>query len=129
MLIAKSVHHGLQLHQLDVVTAFLNGTLDEDVFLKQRKGFLCVGKEFVCKLKKSIYGLKQSPHCWNTTLDSSLKQMGFQQSVSDPYMTFYLGIYVDGIILVGKTESNIQQVKDQLSSQFKILSWNQCDTR
>ena len=57
MLIAKSVHHGLQLYQLDVATAFLDGTLDEDVFMKQLKGTVCKGKEeFVCKLKKRIYG-------------------------------------------------------------------------
>ena len=71
MLIAKSVQQDLHLHQLDVTTAFLNGTLSEEVYMEQPKGFVCQGKEeFICKLKKSIYGLKQAPCCWNSTLDT-----------------------------------------------------------
>ena len=84
VLIALAVHHGLKLHQVDVTTVFLNGELEEEVYMRQPEGFITDGEEhLVCKLKKSIYGLKQSPHCWNTTLDSHLNYMGFVQSVSD----------------------------------------------
>ena len=70
LLIALSVQYDLKLHQVDVATAFLNGTLEEEVFMRQPEGFEVKGKEhLVCRLKKSIYGLKQSPRCWNTTLD------------------------------------------------------------
>lgn len=63
-LIATSVQQGLQLHQVDVTTAFLNGKLEEDVYMKQPEGFEVPGIEhLVCKLKKSIYGLQQSPRC------------------------------------------------------------------
>ena len=56
-LIAMSVQQGLQLHQVDVTTAFLNGKLEEEVYMKQPEGFVVPGKEhLVCKLKKSIYG-------------------------------------------------------------------------
>ena len=118
MLIVMSMQHGLQLHQMDVTTAFLNGTLEEEVFMK--KPYKAKGKEhLVCHLKKSIYGLKQSPRYWNIALDSHLKKIGFCQSQSDPCIyykdingeMFYMGVYVDGIILAGKSESNIKQCK------------------
>ena len=80
LLMALSTQHGLTLHQVDVSTVFLNGTFEEEVYMQQPKGFLllllsfvCQRKEeFVCKLKKSIYGLKQSPCCWNSTLDTHI---------------------------------------------------------
>ena len=73
LLIALPVQHGLKLHQVDVATAFLNGTLEEEVFMKQPEGFEVKGKEhLVCRLKKSIYGLKQSPR--NTALDNQLNR-------------------------------------------------------
>lgn len=85
VLIALSVQYGLKLHQVDITTAFLNGTLKEEVYMRQPKGFAAEGAEhLVCKLKKSIYGLKQSPRCWNVVLDTRLKEMGFIQSASDP---------------------------------------------
>ena len=71
-MIALAVQHGLKLHQVDVTTAFLNGKLEEEVCMRQPEGFIAKGQEhLVCKLKKSIYGLKQSPRCWNTVLMTS----------------------------------------------------------
>ena len=73
VLIALSVQSGLKLHQVDVTTVFLNGTLEEEVFMKQPEGFEIDGKEhLVCKLKKSIYGLKQSPCCRHWKLNVSV---------------------------------------------------------
>ena len=52
---------------MDVTTAFLNGELKEEVYMKQPEGYVVKGKEdLVCKLQKSIYSLKQSPRCWNS---------------------------------------------------------------
>ena len=83
--IALAAQHGLQLHQMDVTTAFLNGELQKEVFMKQPEGFVVKGKEhLVCKLNRSIYGLKQSPRCWNAVLDDKLKEMGFSQATGDP---------------------------------------------
>ena len=75
----------LTLHQVDVTTAFLNGTLDDEVYMQQPKGFECQGKEeFACRLNKSIYRLKQSPHCWNSTLNAYLKKIQFTQTANNP---------------------------------------------
>ena len=92
--------------------------------MTQIKGFAKRGEE----LNKSIYGLKQSPRCWNTALDTHLKDMGFAQSTSDPYIyrsdeggeIFYLGVYVDNIILAGCSEDRIKKVKAALSQKFEI---------
>lgn len=76
---ALSTQNGLQLHQIDVTTAFLNGSLEEEDYMQQPKGFVKSGEEhLVCKFNKSIYGLKQSPRCWSTTLDTQLRKMGFK---------------------------------------------------
>ena len=84
-LVALAVQHGLKLDQVDVTTAFLNGELKEEVYMKQPPDFIAEGQEkFVCKLKKSIYGLKQSPRCWNSALHNQPKCMGFLQTTSDP---------------------------------------------
>ena len=62
----------LHLHQLDIATAFLNAELKEEIYMKQPDGFPVKGKEhLVCKLKKSIYCLKQSPRCWHEALDNT----------------------------------------------------------
>ena len=83
--IALASKNDLKMHQLDVTTAFLNGELEEDVYVKQPKGFVVEGQEhLVCKLKRSLYGLKQSPKCWNLTLHTQLMEMGFKQTSSDP---------------------------------------------
>ena len=127
-LIATSVQQGLQLHQVDVTTAFLNGKLEEEVYTKQPEGFVVPGKEhLVCKLKKSIYGLKQSPRCWNSTLHNHLKRMGFIQTTTDPCVyrssreeLAYLGVYVDDIIVATRTDKRLAQVKKDLASQFDI---------
>jgi len=68
--VALGAQHRFQLHQMDVSTAFLHGELNEEVYMKQPEEFVEQGNEhLVCRLKCSIYGLKQSPHCWKHALD------------------------------------------------------------
>ncbi|KAK3894704.1 hypothetical protein Pcinc_001550 [Petrolisthes cinctipes] len=125
--LALASQRGMKLHHMDVTTAFLNGTLMEEVYMKQPDGFVEQGKEtMVCKLKKSIYGLKQSPRCWNYALDSSLRELGFVQTSGDPciYVNleefFIVAVYVDAIILACNCDDNVRKVKDSLASQFKL---------
>ena len=127
--LALAVKNGLKLHQVDVTTAFLNGSLEEEVYMKQPEGFIEPGSEnLVCRLKKSIYGLKQSPRCWNLALDSKVKEIGLSQSSHDPCIYYknekgnmlVVCVYVDDIILAGQQEGSIQQVKVALASAFDI---------
>ncbi|KAK3719576.1 hypothetical protein QZH41_006798 [Actinostola sp. cb2023] len=127
--IALSVKQELKLHQMDVTTAFLNGDLKEEVYMRQPEGFSVKGKEhLVCKLNKSLYGLKQSPRCWNYTLDEHLKSMGFVQTPSDPciYVSdedanpFIIAVYVDDIVLAGPSDEKIAEVKQNISERFEV---------
>ncbi len=69
-LLALATQENMHLHQMDVQIAFLNGDLHEEVYMRQPEGYEVKGKEHqVCKLHRSIYGLKQSPWCWNHVLD------------------------------------------------------------
>ena len=128
-ILATAIQNDLKLHQIDVTTAFLNGKLEEEVYMKQPQGFILEGQEeLVCRLNKSIYGLKQSPRCWNTALHRKLDGVGFVQSTSDPCVykkdsggdIFLIGVYVDDIVLAGKTDREIGEVKTALSASFDI---------
>ncbi len=109
-------------------SSFLNGHLEEEVYIKQPEGFVEEGKEhLVCKLKQSLYGLKQSPRCWNSTLDAHLKRMGYVQSTSDPCIytstggkSSIIGVYVDDFVVAGKSSEQIEQVKTTLSQKFDV---------
>ena len=110
-----------------MTTAFLNGTLEEEVFMRQPEGFVVEGQEhLVCKLKRSLYGLKQSPHCWNSILDEYLKQLGFVRSTSDPCIyvgldgEMIVGVYVDDIIIAGKGEKLVKDFKLALGERFDV---------
>ena len=73
------------IHQMDVVTAFLNGRLKEEIYMQQPPGYAEQGKEhLVCKPKKSLYGLKQSPKRWNTAFREYTESKHYQQSGADP---------------------------------------------
>lgn len=132
VLMAMAVQFNLVIHQMDVTSAFLNGNLDEEIFMKQPENFIVQGKEsYVCKLHKSIYGLKQSPRCWNTAIDDYLKSIGFVQATSDNCIytasegeMFIIAVYVDDIILACKDLERITTVKNHLSSKYKMKDMN-----
>ena len=77
---------------MDVNSAYLNGEIVEDIYMKQPEGF--VNPDYpnkVCKLRKSLYGLKQSARCWNEKIDSYLKSAGYKQNTADPCV-YYCGV-------------------------------------
>ena len=127
-LLAYAVQNDTLIHQMDVVTAFLNGKLDEEIYMQQPDGYVKPGREHdVCKLKKSLYGLKQSPWCWNKALQEYLESIYFKQSTTDPCvyvrtaptMTI-TAVYVDDLILITKAEEEMQEVKESLAVRFKM---------
>ena len=78
IIMALVAHFDLELHQMDVKTAFLNGNLDEDIYMEQPEGFTKKGNEhLVCKLKKSIYGLKQASRQWYIKFNNTITSFGF----------------------------------------------------
>ena len=69
---------GWNIHQMDVKTAFLNGIIQEEIYIEQPQGFEIHDREtHVCRLKKALYGLKQAPRAWYSRIDSYLLSMGF----------------------------------------------------
>src|SRR5260370_7717876 len=74
----------MELHHMDVSSAYLNGDLEEDIYMAQPEGFVEPGKEhLVCRLKKSLYGLKQSPRQWYQKLHETFTSMSFKRCPSD----------------------------------------------
>jgi hypothetical protein len=86
-ILALAAMNDLELHQMDVKTAFLYGSLEETVYMEQPQGFER-GKDMVWKLDRSLYGLKQAPRAWYRTLDSSLKELGFTRTIRTTPSTF-----------------------------------------
>nr|GEV68302.1 hypothetical protein [Tanacetum cinerariifolium] len=85
ILIAISAYYDYEIWQMDVKTTFLNGRLDEDIYMEQPEG--CVDPKYpnrVCKLQRSIYGLKQASHQWNKRFDEEIKIFGFIQNHDEP---------------------------------------------
>jgi hypothetical protein len=125
-LFATAVQNDHEIHNMDVKTAFLNGNLEEQIFMEQPEGFT-TDKSKVCLLKKSLYGLKQSPRCWNQRFSEFIKKNGFIQSNADPCLFIsnnqkeiqMLAIYVDDCFLIGSS-ANISEMKSMLSKEFKM---------
>jgi hypothetical protein len=117
----------LEFTQLDIKTAFLNGELEEDVWVMQPPGFEVGGKGYACHLKKALYGLKQAPRVWHEKLDKELTGFGFRASEADPsFYTLnnntgltYLLVYVDDILIASKTRAEIDAVKSKLMTSFE----------
>ncbi|KAI5725973.1 hypothetical protein M8J77_022339 [Diaphorina citri] len=126
-LLAVAVEKDLHLHQLDVNTAFLNGHLENDVYLYPPKG-LDVENGAVLKLNKALYGLKQASYCWNKRLNETLQNLNFKRSEKDYCLyilnnngeMLYLIVFVDDIILASKSIDLINIVKSQIGNVFKI---------
>ena len=85
ILLSIATFYDYEIWQMDVKTAFLNGNLEESIYMSQPEGFIEQDQEQkVCKLKKSIYGLKQASRSWNIKFDTAIKSYGFEQNVDEP---------------------------------------------
>jgi hypothetical protein len=117
-----------KLHQMDVKTAFLNGNIEEEVYIEQPKGFEVEdNKSHVCRLKKELYGLKQAPRAWYGRIDSFLMSLGFTKSKADSNLYYkimndepmILLLYVDDLFLTGE-DKPIVECKKRLATKFEM---------
>lgn len=129
-LIAVAAARKYHFVQFDISTAFLNTTLDKnsEVFMVQPEGYQVNG-DFVCKLRKGMYGLKDSPWRWHKELKQKLIEMGFVQSLYDPCLFMlqtedgcivFIGIYVDDGLCVGNNSELLDEILDCLAESFKM---------
>jgi hypothetical protein len=113
---------------MDVKTTFLNGVIEEEVYVEQPQGFEVEDrKTHVCRLKKALYGLKQAPRAWYGRIDSFLTSSGFTKSKADSNLYFkvmndepvILLLYVDDLFLTGE-EKLITDCKKKLATKFEM---------
>lgn len=130
-MLAVAGKRGMLVKQYDAKTAYLNGRIEEELYMRQPPGFAAPGQEeFVCKLQKSIYGLRQSARCWNKALHAALLDIGFKQRGSDPCLyvfnssgvVIYLLVYVDDFLMACTEEAEIDRVFVKLREKFDITS-------
>ena len=125
-----------EMQQLDVKTAFLHGDLEESIYMHQPEGYVKKGDENkVCLLKKSLYGLKQSPRQWNKKFNAHMTDSGFARSRYDDCVYIkrrngvsvaYLLIYVDDILIADPSKEEVQLVKDGLYRSFEMKDLLRC---
>jgi hypothetical protein len=128
-LLSLAASYDLEIEQMDVKTTFLHGDLEEEIYMSQPEHYIVKGKEsWVCRLKKSLYGLKQSPRMWYLKFDAFVLSIGFVRSKSDHCVYFrvqdgrllIVALYVDDMLLFGKGKGMISDFKSQLSAQFEM---------
>ena len=122
------------VHQMDVKTAFLQGDLDEEIFMKQPEGYIDEERpNHVCRLNKSIYGLKQAARCWNSSIDTFLLSTEYRKCTADPcvYMKsvkrqdgeidfVIIALYVDDILLFSNNSEMLKREKLALAKRFDV---------
>jgi hypothetical protein len=120
VLLSLAASYGLLVHQMDVKIAFLNGELEEKIYMDQPDGFVSKGQEgMVCKLLKSLYGLKQAPKQWHEKFDRTLTFVGFVMNEAGKYVYYRFGgseevilcLYVDDILNFSTSLNVIKEVK------------------
>ncbi|KAI3523596.1 hypothetical protein L1887_01838 [Cichorium endivia] len=128
-ILALAGSNGWRVHHLDVKSAFLNGTLEEEVYVSQPDGYVRKGEtNKVYKLSKALYGLKQAPRAWNACLDKYLKSLGFARCAQE-YSVYtkrkgenilIIGVYVDDLLVTGSCQKSIQAFKADMKAKFEM---------
>jgi hypothetical protein len=136
VLLSLAASYGLIIHQMNVKTTFLNGELDEEIYMDQPDGFVVKGEEQkVCKFLKSLYGLKQAPKQWHVKFDTTLTSAGYVVNEADRCVYYRHGgghfvilcLYVDDILIFGTNMDIINEVKSFLSKSFDMKDLGEAD--
>ena len=124
-----AVDYNWPIRQLDVNNAFLQGTLEDEVYMTQPPGFVDADHpNYVCRLRKALYGLKQAPRAWYIELRNFLLQAGFINSVADTSLFIlkkgrsfvYMLVYVDDILVTGNDNELLQYTLDAIANTFSV---------
>ena len=118
----------LELESVDISSAYLNGQLEEEVYMRQPEGFVEKGKDWYWRLLKALYGLKQAGRCWHKKLNEVLESMGFRKTISDHSIWVFqcgdvriiIPVFIDDMTIAAKSGAKIQEVKDELKKHFKL---------
>ena len=137
IMLAIANEEKMHVHHVDITTAFLYGDLKEEIYLEQPEGYKVKGREFdVCRLHKSLYGLKQSPRCWNTTIHSFLLSNDFKVLSADTAVyvntkfssKIMVSLFVDDILVYSPDLKLIKFIKDRISASFKVTDYGEVST-
>lgn len=126
-ILALAVKRKMKLKQFDVITAYLYGNLEEEIYMAQPKGYED-GTDRVCKLKQSIYGLKQSGKMWNQRFTEFLRKFELTQSKADACVftnknhSLIIAIYVDDGLIAAENQKELDMLLKELNKTFKISS-------
>ncbi|KAD0234951.1 hypothetical protein E3N88_44570 [Mikania micrantha] len=129
LVLAIAALRNLEVHQMDVKTAFLNGDLEEEIYVEQPEGFSASGQEGkVCKLVKSLYGLKQASKEWHQKFDQVMLNNGFKINECDKCVYVknttrgyvILCLYVDDMLIVGSDDMMIKSTKGMIKERFNM---------
>jgi hypothetical protein len=130
-LLAVAAAKDLEVEQLDVKTAFLNGDLEEEIWMEQPEGFEIGGKDRACHLQKALYGLKQAARAWHLKLTREMGTLGFEPSSADPAQfvkkgeeTVYVAVWVDDCLVVGEKKA-VAETKEELPRNSPCGTWEQ----
>lgn len=127
--VALAGHHGWKMYHLDVKTAFLNGRIDEELYVTPPPGFEgSVPDHHACRLKRALYGLKQAPRAWYSTVDNYLLQEGLKKSSADCNLYYHeenglltlLLLYVDDVYVTGNNDSHIAHIRGAIQGKFEM---------
>ncbi|CAL1409608.1 unnamed protein product [Linum trigynum] len=127
--LALAAAHGWPVFQLDVKSAFLNGTLTEEVYVEQPKGFVIAGEEHkVYRLKKALYGLKQAPRAWYSRIEGYFVAHGFQKCPYEHTLfvkkigksILLVSLYVDDLMFAGNDPQLIAAFKQSMEAEFEM---------
>ncbi|GEQ66600.1 hypothetical protein JCM33374_g263 [Metschnikowia sp. JCM 33374] len=129
LVLAIAARERLYVRQMDVTTAFLNGRLEEEIYMRQPSGYAVKGQEKkVLKLEKSLYGLKQAPQVWHKTVKAAIVEFKFQQCSAEPCLFFkrvkkglvMIALYVDDMLLFAPDEKEIAKIQKLLCKRFEM---------
>jgi hypothetical protein len=125
LLLAYACSKNVKVYQMDVKSAFLNGELEEEVYIEQPEGFqLSENTDYVCKLKKALYGLKQAPRAWYSRLDKYLQHAGFKNATSTFKVSqgniLLIEVYVDDIIFGSDDDRLSQKFAKDMQNEFEM---------